>query len=46
MKKMFQRAEAFKNHDLSGWNVKKVPSDKHKDFFKDAGTGNTEPRWK
>jgi surface protein len=46
MTKMFYRAKAFKNHDLSGWDVGKVPSDKHYDFTSESGGGNTEPAWK
>jgi surface protein len=40
---MFASAYDFKNHDLSGWNVSKVTD--HTDFFRYAGSGNTEPIW-
>ena len=43
MRRMFKEAKAFKNQDLSSWNVGNV--DKHTDFMKDSGGGNTEPNW-
>jgi len=43
MSYMFYNAEGFKDRDLSGWDVGKAT--KHTDFFKDAGSGNTESGW-
>jgi surface protein len=40
---MFSNAKAFEHHNLSGWDVSNVSQ--HDDFFKDVGTGNTEPIW-
>jgi len=45
MKYMFNGAKAFTNQDLSSWDVNNVPSDKHNDFVKGTGGGNTEPNW-
>jgi surface protein len=46
MESMFDNANSFRNHNLRGWNVGNVPSDKHDDFMKGTGGGNTEPKWK
>ncbi len=40
---MFQKATAFKDQDLSTWNVQKVEG--HGGFMDEAGSGNTEPTW-
>jgi hypothetical protein len=42
MDQMFYKAKAYKNHDMTGWNVSKVSY--HTDFM--TGTGNKEPNWK
>jgi surface protein len=42
---MFKETSAFKNQDLSSWNVGNVPSDEHDEFMTDSGGGNTEPSW-
>jgi surface protein len=46
MEHMFYHAKAFKNHDLSSWDVGNVPSNKHDYFMDDTGGKNTEPKWK
>ncbi len=43
MESMFQGAKRFARQNLLSWQVAKVSS--HDDFFKDAGPGNTPPRW-
>ncbi len=43
MSYMFYYASAFRNHDLSGWNVANVTN--HFEFFTGAGSGNIEPIW-
>jgi hypothetical protein len=40
---MFKGAKAYTNHNMTGWNVPNVSW--HSDFIKDAGVGNTEPKW-
>jgi hypothetical protein len=43
---MFWGAKAYKNQDLSSWNVGNVPSNKHFHFMESSGGGNIEPNWK
>jgi surface protein len=43
---MFHNAKAFKDKDLSRWNVGKVPKGTHYYFMTGGGSGNTEPIWK
>jgi hypothetical protein len=45
MEYMFWKTSAFTDQNLSSWNVGKVPSNKHNDFMKNSGTGNTQPTW-
>jgi len=40
---MFNGANSFSNHDLSGWNVSHVVY--HNNFSTNWGIGNTEPIW-
>ena len=44
MYETFKNAKAFKNQDLSSWDVADVTdSDSHDDFMTGTGGGNTEP---
>jgi hypothetical protein len=45
MEEMFYGTSVFVDQNLSSWNVAKVPSNKHNDFMKNSGSGNTEPNW-
>jgi hypothetical protein len=45
MTKMFKKALAFKDQNLSSWDVGNVPSDKHDEFMTGSGGGHTEPSW-
>jgi surface protein len=42
---MFNHAKAFKNQNLSSWNVGNVPSYQQGSFMDGSGGGNTEPNW-
>jgi surface protein len=41
---MFDEASAFKEQNLSSWDVSKVKN--HRYFMRDAGNGNIQPNWK
>ena len=43
---MFGKASAFKDQNLSSWEVSKIPLDKHEYFMQNAGDGNIEPNWR
>jgi surface protein len=43
MYSMFFNATAFKNQNLSSWNIGNVSN--HYYFMKYSGSGNTEPNW-
>jgi len=43
MQYMLYGTSAFKNHDLSGWDVSKVAT--HASFMENSGSGNIEPNW-
>jgi surface protein len=43
MKSVFYKAKAYKDHDMSSWNVEKATVNNR--FLEGAGTGNTPPSW-